>query len=230
MNIQIQKAKILGVLIPAIAVGVFFGVPLIPMTASAAGEVPDWFKGVAGFWAEEKITTAEFLDGLEFLIDQEIIQVPGFVQAADAEGVDQATISDLWTAINNMQSQINDIQTNGGGEQGPPGPEGPAGPAGAKGDQGSPGNDGQDSATSTYSKYKFAAGLDPNGETVSLNCDPGDIATGGGAAALGGSTLLRGSPYPMNSNPNEREDVTGWEARVKGTGSVDLWVVCIDIP
>jgi len=76
MNIQILKPKILGVLIPVIAVGIFFGVPLIPMSASAAGEVPDWFKGVAGFWAEEKITTAEFLDGIVFLIDQEIIQVP----------------------------------------------------------------------------------------------------------------------------------------------------------
>ncbi len=56
MTRKILKPKILGVLIAAIAVGIFFGVPSIPMTVSAAGAVPDWFRGVAGFWADEQIT------------------------------------------------------------------------------------------------------------------------------------------------------------------------------
>jgi len=43
---------------------------------SAGGEVPNWFKGVAGFWAEDKISTDEFVDGIEFLLSQGIIKVP----------------------------------------------------------------------------------------------------------------------------------------------------------
>lgn len=56
--------------------------------------VPDWFRGVAGFWAEEKISTAEFLDSIEFLITEEIITVPGFVSVTDAEGAVASDPSD----------------------------------------------------------------------------------------------------------------------------------------
>ena len=226
MTIQILKPKILGVLIPAIAVGIFFGVPLIPMTASAAGEVPEWFKGVAGFWAEEKITTAEFLDGIEFLIDQEIIQVPGFIQAADAEGVDQATISDLWTAINNMQSQMNDIQTNGGG-QGPPGPEGPAGPAGPQGPKG-------DSADfSTYvSIIQKVISQNIGATGFEANCDPGDVALGGGGSATGDIEL--GGSSPGDPNAIQDGDIpNSWNAYFLNPDQVDgiaiAYVVCADI-
>ena len=216
MTIQILKPKILGVLIPAIAVGIFFGVPLIPMTASAAGDVPEWFKGVAGFWAEEKITTAEFLDGIEFLIDQEIIQVPGFIQAADAQGVDQATISDLWTAINNMQSQMNDIQSNGGGGQGPPGPEGPAGPAGPPG----PG------LPDVYTRVS-SVDIDPNEvESAVAACDNGDTRIGGGVdgsvTQISALTIVSNGPTGDNSWLGAAK--TDFPAPVQ----MDTIVICLD--
>lgn len=47
-------------------------------TASAYGQsqdIPEWVKGVAGFWAEGKITDLEFTEAIEFLIDQNIISV-----------------------------------------------------------------------------------------------------------------------------------------------------------
>ena len=37
--------------------------------------IPTWIKGVAGFWAEDKITDKEFLEALEFLIESGIIKV-----------------------------------------------------------------------------------------------------------------------------------------------------------
>ena len=64
------------------------------LTSAQLGTVPDWFRGVAGFWAEEKITTNEFLDGIEFLIDQEVIKVPGYVQAAEAELESSESVED----------------------------------------------------------------------------------------------------------------------------------------
>ena len=40
-------------------------------TSFAEEPVPNWFKGVAGLWSQGEITTQEFLDGIEFLIEQE---------------------------------------------------------------------------------------------------------------------------------------------------------------
>ena len=36
--------------------------------------IPAWVKGVAGFWAEDKITDKEFIEALEFLIESNIIK------------------------------------------------------------------------------------------------------------------------------------------------------------
>jgi len=44
--------------------------------AQSQYDIPAWVKGVAGFWAEDKITDAEFGEGLSFLIDSGIIKVP----------------------------------------------------------------------------------------------------------------------------------------------------------
>jgi len=221
MTRKILKPKILGVLIAAIAVGILFGVPSIPMTVSAAGVVPDWFRGVAGFWADEQITTAEFVEGIEFLIEEEIVQVPGFIQAANAESVDQAKISDLWTAINNMQAQLNTIQTS----DGTPGPEGPAGPAGPQGDS---------ADFSTYvsiiqrviAQHNSAVGFD-------VNCDPGDVALGGGGTTSTPDIELAGS-NPGDPNAIQDGDVpNSWTAYFLNPDQVDgiavVYVVCADI-
>lgn len=46
-------------------------------------QIPAWVKGIAGFWAEDKITDDEFGDGLSFLISQDIIKVPEIKQLKD---------------------------------------------------------------------------------------------------------------------------------------------------
>lgn len=38
--------------------------------------VPEWIKKNAGWWATDKVTDSEFLDSIEYLIQEEIIQVP----------------------------------------------------------------------------------------------------------------------------------------------------------
>ena len=38
--------------------------------------VPDWIKNNAGWWADEKISDSEFVNGIEHLIDQNIIIIP----------------------------------------------------------------------------------------------------------------------------------------------------------
>ena len=57
-----------------------------------------------------KVSTQEYLDGLEFLIKNEIITVPGYVQIAQAQSVDQGSLDEVWTTINSLQIQVDDLQ------------------------------------------------------------------------------------------------------------------------
>ena len=42
---------------------------------SQTDSIPTWIKGIAGFWAEDEITDAEFIEALDFLIESGIIKV-----------------------------------------------------------------------------------------------------------------------------------------------------------
>jgi len=63
--------------VPIIIVSLIISIT-VASTVSAQGKysIPAWVKGVAGFWAEDKITDDEFGEGLSFLIDNEIIRIP----------------------------------------------------------------------------------------------------------------------------------------------------------
>jgi len=52
------------------------GISIATISAQSQYEIPSWVKGIAGFWAEDKISDSEFGEGLTFLIDSEIIKVP----------------------------------------------------------------------------------------------------------------------------------------------------------
>jgi len=39
-------------------------------------QIPDWVKNNAGWWADEQIPDSAFIDGIEFLIKENIIVVP----------------------------------------------------------------------------------------------------------------------------------------------------------
>ena len=54
-------------------------------SASADEAVPDWIKVIAGAWADEVISTEEFLNAINFLISNDIIQVPGYVSLDDLD-------------------------------------------------------------------------------------------------------------------------------------------------
>ena len=41
----------------------------------AENSVPGWVKNTAGWWAEDKISENEFVKGIEFLINEDIILV-----------------------------------------------------------------------------------------------------------------------------------------------------------
>ena len=57
---------------------VFLFLLIIPISASAYGEssIPDWVKNNAKWWSERSISQTQFINGLEFLINDGIIYVP----------------------------------------------------------------------------------------------------------------------------------------------------------
>ena len=58
---------------------------LVPLAQSASAEqVPSWIKSNAGWWAEGMITEGEFIQGLEFLISEQILNVPPTSIAVDS--------------------------------------------------------------------------------------------------------------------------------------------------
>ena len=70
----------LNLWIPVIAVAIFSISIISSVDAQGNYSIPAWVKGVAGFWAEDKITDQDFGEGLSFLIDQEIIKVPKILE------------------------------------------------------------------------------------------------------------------------------------------------------
>lgn len=63
--------------VPIIIVSLIISITLASsVDAQGKYSIPAWVKGVAGFWAEDKISDQEFGEGLTFLIDQGLIKVP----------------------------------------------------------------------------------------------------------------------------------------------------------
>ena len=71
------------ILVVSILITIIFTVSITAVSAQNQYNIPSWVKGVSGFWAEGKITDAEFGEGLTFLIDNEIIKVPKIKQLQD---------------------------------------------------------------------------------------------------------------------------------------------------
>ena len=63
---------------------------LIPNSSAQDAQVPGWIKNVAGWWAIGDISENEFLTGIEYLINNNIINLSS-VPCFDAVGIDDAT-------------------------------------------------------------------------------------------------------------------------------------------
>ena len=54
---------------------VFFMLILVIPNVSAENSIPSWIKNNAGWWSNDKITENEFLTGIEYLINNDIIVI-----------------------------------------------------------------------------------------------------------------------------------------------------------
>jgi len=68
---QTQSSIVLILSFSLIASGI-----LVPNSSAQDAQIPDWIKNVAGWWASDEISENEFLFGIEYLINNNIILIP----------------------------------------------------------------------------------------------------------------------------------------------------------
>lgn len=56
---------------------VLISVPSV-VAQSETSEILNWVKGIASFWVQGEITDTEFIEAIEFLVEQRIINLPNF--------------------------------------------------------------------------------------------------------------------------------------------------------
>ena len=64
-------------------------------TAKTDYQIPNWVKNNAGWWAAEQIPDSAFIDGIEFLIKEEIIVVP----IIETESMTESSVPE-WIKVN----------------------------------------------------------------------------------------------------------------------------------
>jgi len=90
--------------VPVIIVSLIISITLASsVDAQGKYSIPAWVKGVAGFWAEDKITDDEFGEGLSFLIEEDIIKVPKI------ESLKQQVIQ-LESKVNQLEQENTQLQ------------------------------------------------------------------------------------------------------------------------
>jgi len=116
------------------------------------------------------------------------------------------------------------------GQTGPGGPTGPAGPTGLKGDKGDTGMTGARGPVNVVLRIGAATAVAANGTaTASVDCDAGEMATGGGFFSQVDVQVTTSRPVPLTAGTQ----ATGWQATVKNTtGStafVGAYAMCTPI-
>ena len=85
-------------------------ISITSISAQSQYDIPAWVKGVAGFWAEDKITDNDFGEGLTFLIENDIIKVPKIQELESKINQIQFENNRLKGEITNLKSQNTDLQ------------------------------------------------------------------------------------------------------------------------
>ena len=72
-------------IIPVMTITLVLAVLIIPN--AFAEDVPDWVKNTAGWWATDAISETEFVNAIEFLVKENIIQVNVSQTSGTSQGV-----------------------------------------------------------------------------------------------------------------------------------------------
>jgi len=91
-----NKNEKLSIISVATIVGIILiSVPSI--SAQSDDSIPSWIKVVAGAWSENEITDSEYRDAMTFLIEHEIITIPGYGKIVEESVIEEDVILTLTT-------------------------------------------------------------------------------------------------------------------------------------
>jgi len=90
-------------------------VALLAMTATASATSTSWTTALAGFWSDGQISDSEFLDAIQFLVDEDIIHVnPQIVEVEVIKEAQAQTMPTdngvLWESIGDLQDAVYSLQ------------------------------------------------------------------------------------------------------------------------
>ena len=92
-------------IILAIGVLVVSGITIFSIASAEEGLIPSWIKNTAGFWVEDQISDSEFIQALQFMISNGIIQIP--TQSEDTLKELEDENEQLKVEITSLKSQLN---------------------------------------------------------------------------------------------------------------------------
>lgn len=209
---------------------------ILRSTDTSQDAMPDWVDQNFRWYAQEQISQTEIINSLEFLVKEEIILLPSTVPTAEAQEI-STTIGELQKKIEAIESNVEEIGTKATVIQ--------------------KGNDEDQlqmklideefkkaemtqleeessipaGSMSTYVKYKKGT---LENLRLTVECDKGDVATGGGFAPSVNlayeHSYFSSVPYPENYANNPRmSNPTGWTYMGIDSGEARVWVVCLDL-
>ena len=95
-----------SLLVLSVILGIIVLISIPSVTAqSESNTIPSWIKGVANFWIDEGINDAEFIEALEFMIDNNVIKLGDSIVVGN-------TMSELQKENNILQEKLDTSETN----------------------------------------------------------------------------------------------------------------------
>jgi len=83
-----KTRTLFGITVLALMSTILFGLPtIIQFVDAQSNSIPSWIKNTAMWWSDDQVSDDDFINALEFLIADGVIQVPGVVNPLDVDSI-----------------------------------------------------------------------------------------------------------------------------------------------
>ena len=86
------KLKTSKIFMLTIIAGTFAVIGSFSFSNAEEENIPDWIQNVASFWSNGDVSDIEFVNAMEFLVDQGIMDLPNTVSAAEAQTITSSLV------------------------------------------------------------------------------------------------------------------------------------------
>ncbi len=103
------KTTIFAMILAAVTIGLLASTVLVSNNANAQSgvTVPSWIQNVAGFWSNGDVSDQEFVNAMEFLVEEEIMKLPNMISAAEAQTI-TSSLAEMDERLEKVEAQSPD--------------------------------------------------------------------------------------------------------------------------